>query len=64
MIKEQDGICCESDVLRVIVVERLNNCAYEGARKETHPESRETGPPMQSPPRSKYLKHPVRRIAR
>jgi hypothetical protein len=29
----------------------------------THPESSETGPPTQSPPSSKYLKHPSRRAS-
>ena len=32
--------------------------------KGTHPESSETGPRIHSPPRLKYLKHPVRRMAR
>lgn len=49
----------------VIVTIVINNygLASEGWM-ETHPESNETGPWMHSPPRSKYLKHPVRRMAR
>ncbi len=60
MIEEQDGIWCETSVFR----HYMRGKKDARKREETHPESNETGPRMHSPPRSKYLKHPVRRMAR
>jgi hypothetical protein len=45
---------------------RLSLCQPDVGRAErdAYPERSETGPPMQSPPSSKYLKHPSRRASR
>ena len=56
MVEEESGIWSEAVVAES--VSKLRSGA-NARQLVTHAESSETGPSMQSPPISKYLKHPV-----
>jgi len=57
--EEKDGVCCDS---------RKEGFDQRNCRRviydETYPDRRETGPLIHSPPNSKYLMQPSRRIER